>query len=104
MRISSWFDRAAYKYTVIPRTREQTLQLSQRLALLMGDKVTEWGAGRVDTFNPYKGLQFNWQLSRLPIAGADRAPPISRRSGTRGRAPACSCTGTATTTRWTSAT
>jgi hypothetical protein len=63
----SWFDRAAYRYAVIPRTREQTLQLAQRLALLMGDKVTEWGPGRVDTFNPYKGLQFNWQLERLPL-------------------------------------
>jgi hypothetical protein len=29
--------------------------------------VTEWGPGRVDTFNPYKGMQFNWQLERLPI-------------------------------------
>jgi hypothetical protein len=75
----SWFDRAAYKYTVIPRTREATLQLSQRLALLMGDKVTEWGSGRVDTFNPYKGLQFNWQLSRLPIeelTGASDFPSL----------------------------
>jgi RoxA-like, cytochrome c-like len=63
----SWFDRLAYRYVVIPRTREQTLELAQRLALLMGDKVTEWGPGRVDTFNPYKGLQFNWQLNRLPL-------------------------------------
>jgi hypothetical protein len=70
-----WIDRAAYRYAVIPRTREQTLQLQGRLALLMGDKVTPWGPGRVDTFNPYKGLQFNWQLDRLPnselMAAAD---------------------------------
>lgn len=62
-----WFDRAVYRHAVIPRTREQTLQLSRRLALLMSDRVTEWGPGRVDTFNPYKGMQFNWQLERLPI-------------------------------------
>jgi hypothetical protein len=61
-------DRAAYRYAVIPRTRETTLQLAQRLSLIMGDKVPAWGRGRVDTFNPYKGVQFNWQLDRLPIS------------------------------------
>lgn len=70
-----WLDRLAYRYAVIPRTREQTLRLSRRLDLLMGDEVTAWGPGRVDTFNPYKGLQFNWQLERLPrselMAAAD---------------------------------
>lgn len=61
------FDRALYEFAVIPRTREQTLQLERQLALIMGDQVTDWGPGRVDTFNPYKGMQFHWQLDRLPI-------------------------------------
>jgi hypothetical protein len=61
-----WFERALYRVAVIPRTREQTLRLAKSLELLMGDEVTGWGHGRVDTFNPYKGLQFNWQLDRLP--------------------------------------
>ncbi len=64
----SWFDRLLYRLVVIPRTREQTLQLATSLELIMGDKVTEWGHGRVDTFNPYKGMQFNWQLDRLPLS------------------------------------
>lgn len=64
----SWFDRLLYRYAVIPRTREQTLQLARRLDLIMGDKVTEWGPGRVDTFNPYKGMQFNWPLDQLPLS------------------------------------
>lgn len=63
----SWLDRLLYRLVVIPRTREQTLQLAKSLELIMGDKVTEWGHGRVDTFNPYKGMQFNWQLDRLPL-------------------------------------
>ncbi|MDY7094511.1 MAG: cytochrome c [Acidobacteriota bacterium] len=62
------FDRFLFRLAVIPRTREQTLQLQRQLRLIMGDEVTAWGPGRVDTFNPYKGMQFNWQLERLPIA------------------------------------
>ena len=62
-----WFDRILYRYFVIPRTREQTLVLSQRLALIMGKDIPDWGPGRVDTFNPYKGVQFNWPLDRLPL-------------------------------------
>jgi len=74
-----WLDRLLYRYVVIPRTREQTLQLATSLRLIMGDKVTEWGRGRVDTFNPYKGMQFNWQLDRLPLSeltGASDFPSL----------------------------
>jgi hypothetical protein len=70
-----WLDRLLYRYVVIPRTREQTLRLAQRLERIMGDEVPPWGSGRVDTFNPYKGIQFNWPLDRLPrselIAASD---------------------------------
>jgi hypothetical protein len=72
-------NRLAYRYAVIPRTREQTLVLQRRLELLMGDAVTAWGPGRVDTFNPYKGLQFHWQLERLPrseLIGASDFPSL----------------------------
>ena len=74
-----WLDRAVYRYAVIPRTREQTLKLAGRLALLMGDAVTEWGPGRVDTFNPYKGMQFGWRLEQLPrgeLIGAADFPSL----------------------------
>lgn len=63
-----WFDRMLYRMAVVPRTREATLERAQRLELLMGDKVTGWGPGRVDTFNPYKSLQFNWKLAQLSLA------------------------------------
>lgn len=74
-----WFDRTVYRLAVIPRTREQTLVLQQKLRLLMGDDVTGWGHGRVDTFNPYKGIQLNWRLDQLPLAeltGASDFPSI----------------------------
>jgi len=61
------FDRWLYRSMVVSRTREATLQRAQRLELLMGDAITEWGPGRVDTFNPYKSLQFNWQLDQLSL-------------------------------------
>lgn len=70
-----WFDRILYRVAVIPQTREKILQIQSSQKLLMSDQVTDWGRGRVDTFNPYKGLQFNWQLERLPpseiIAASD---------------------------------
>jgi mono/diheme cytochrome c family protein len=62
------FDRLLYRYFVIPRTREQTLVLSRRLEPIMGGQVPDWGPGRVDTFNPYKALQFNWSLAHLPVS------------------------------------
>jgi len=37
-----------------------------RVGLLLGDHAMQWGTGRVDTFNPYKALQFNWRLQDLP--------------------------------------
>lgn len=72
-------DELLYRVAVIPRTREQTLQLQRRLRLIMGDEVTGWGRGRVDTFNPYKGIQFHWRLDQLPLSeltGASDFPSI----------------------------
>ena len=71
---------------------------------ILGRRVPGWGRGRVDTFNPYKAIQFNWPLDQLPTSELIGAVGLSRRSGTRRRARACSCTGTATTIRSTSAT
>jgi choline dehydrogenase len=64
----SAFDKVLYRVAVVSQTRETTLKLQQQLQRLLGTELTEWGRGRVDTFNPYKGLQFNWQLANLPAA------------------------------------
>ncbi|MDH3603085.1 MAG: cytochrome c, partial [Candidatus Tectomicrobia bacterium] len=62
-----WFDRLLYRFTLIPRTRTQTMVLGSQIKLLLdGSTATAWGRGRVDTFNPYKALQFNWNLNDLP--------------------------------------
>ena len=62
-----WLDRLLYRFAIIPRTRLQTAVLGAKIKLLLDDNVvTPWGHGRVDTFNPYKALQFNWKLADLP--------------------------------------
>ena len=55
-------DRYLLRTRVIPQARETALVLSARVAALLGENATRWGAGRVDTFNPYKAIQFNWRL------------------------------------------
>jgi hypothetical protein len=45
----------------------------------LDDAVPRWGRGRVDTFNPYKAIQFNWALDRLPpseLIGASDFPSL----------------------------
>lgn len=72
-------DRFLIGQFVVPRSREAVLETQARVGLLMGSAVTPWGAGRVDTFNPYKSIQFNWRLSQLPIEELDGAadyPPL----------------------------
>lgn len=54
---------------VIQRTKLETLSLRNRIGPLLNDPtLPQWGRGRVDTFNPYKAIQFNWDLTQLPRA------------------------------------
>jgi hypothetical protein len=50
---------------LIQRLKLQTLQLQNRMGYALNGPFPAWGPGRVDTFNPYKALQFNWDLTRL---------------------------------------
>ncbi len=59
-------DRALFRLQVVPRVRETTLQLQGRVGMLLDGSLLAWGPGRVDTFNPYKAIQFNWRLRDLP--------------------------------------
>ena len=61
-------DRFLYRYILIPRTIAATLEIRGYMGPLLGNpNVADWGAGRVDTFNPYKALQFHWDLDEVPI-------------------------------------
>lgn len=73
------FDRLLYRRQIVPLTRETTLNLRNRIGVLLRDSASQWGPGRVDTFNPYKAIQFNWLLTSLPaseLIGASDFPSL----------------------------
>jgi hypothetical protein len=75
----SLFERLLLRVGFIDRLKIQTLDLRNRIAPILPDRVPRWGRGRVDTFNPYKAIQFNWPLDRLPDSeriGASDFPSI----------------------------
>jgi hypothetical protein len=75
----SLFERALLRFGLIDRLKIQTLALRNRIAPILGQGVPRWGRGRVDTFNPYKAIQFNWQIDRLPheeLIGASDFPSL----------------------------
>jgi len=57
-------ERLIWQYYVIPRVREGFIERRSRLAPFMADQAA-WGPGRVDTFNPYKLVQFRMMYSAL---------------------------------------
>jgi hypothetical protein len=61
----SFIDRLIYRYFVVGRVRTALLKLRSQLAYM--DRQYDWGPGRVDTFNPYKVLQFNFPMDNLPL-------------------------------------
>ncbi len=73
------FERMLMRFGLVERFKIQTLNLRNRIAPILADGVPRWGRGRVDTFNPYKAVQFNWDLTRLPkdeLIGASDYPSI----------------------------
>ncbi|HUR34847.1 MAG TPA: hypothetical protein VM032_13690 [Vicinamibacterales bacterium] len=75
----SLFERALLRTGLIDRLKLQTLTLRNKMAPILGPGLPRWGRGRVDTFNPYKAIQFNWDLSRLPqdeLIGASDFPSL----------------------------
>ncbi|SEM95101.1 hypothetical protein SAMN05444354_12697 [Stigmatella aurantiaca] len=56
-----WLERLLYRYVVVDATRQGLLEQSSKMAFI--ENQPHWGPGRVDTFNPYKTLQFNFDMS-----------------------------------------
>ncbi|MGC2661868.1 MAG: hypothetical protein WA324_28245 [Bryobacteraceae bacterium] len=72
---------------LIQRLKLQTLELQNRMGYALNPPIPAWGRGRVDTFNPYKSLQFNWNLTALPhdeIIGASDFPSLWNQSPREG--------------------
>jgi len=65
----SWPQEIVYRYLVIDRVRDGLLRLREQLAFM--DRQHPWGPGRVDTFNPYKAIQFNFPLDARHISAQE---------------------------------
>jgi hypothetical protein len=72
-----FLDRIIYRYAAIPQTKTELLARAPKLKFI--ERQPDWGPGRVDTFNPYKALQFNFPMDKLPdeeIVGTVDLPSI----------------------------
>jgi mono/diheme cytochrome c family protein len=75
----SLFERALLRFGLIDRLKLQTLNLRNRMTPVLSETLPRWGRGRVDTFNPYKAIQFNWDLRKVPtdeLIGASDFPSL----------------------------
>lgn len=73
------FERLLLRLGLVDRLKVQVLNLRNRIEPVLSDRVPRWGRGRVDTFNPYKSIQFNWALDQLPpseLVGAADFPSL----------------------------
>ncbi|EWH02365.1 hypothetical protein [Halomonas sp. BC04] len=59
-----WIERRVWRYAVLPQVREGLLATRAMLEPLLVEQPP-WGPGRVDTFNPYKLLQFDMDVAEL---------------------------------------
>ncbi|SHG86361.1 hypothetical protein SAMN02745157_4962 [Kaistia soli DSM 19436] len=61
------FQRLLYRYVIFPRVKIAFLDLGTRLDFVA--RQEPWGPGRVDTFNPYKAIQFNFPMAKANLDG-----------------------------------
>ncbi len=76
---SPLFERLLMRVGLVDRLKGQTLALRNRMVPILAGDIPDWGRGRVDTFNPYKAIQFNWPLDKLPhseLIGASDFPSL----------------------------
>ncbi|SES71119.1 c-type cytochrome [Stigmatella erecta] len=62
-----WMERFAYRYVAVDATRQGLLKQASAMSFMFAQP--HWGPGRVDTFNPYKTLQFNFDMSKDKSVG-----------------------------------
>jgi hypothetical protein len=74
-------DRFIYREAVY-QTREALMDRARRLTFTRHEPL--WGPGRVDTFNPYKTVQFNFPVSTVDAPGQTDLPSIWNQGPRRG--------------------
>src|SRR5262245_21390129 len=71
------FERLLYRYVAIPETKRALIESGKKVAFF--SRQPDWGPGRVDTFNPYKSIQFNFPMDKIDddeIIGTTDLPSI----------------------------
>jgi len=58
----------------VPLAREALIEQGNRLSFI--NSRPDWGPGRVDTFNPYKAIQFHWPMDHDDSIGTSDYPSI----------------------------
>lgn len=72
-------EKLLYRWVVFPRVKQGLMQLADQLDFIL--RQHDWGPGRVDTFNPYKAIQFNFPMdaahvSEIELNGSADFPAI----------------------------
>lgn len=72
-------EKLIYRFIVVPEVRVALRRLAGQLAFI--HRQQDWGPGRVDTFNPYKAIQFNFpmgpdDISKQALDGSSDYPSI----------------------------
>jgi len=65
----NFVDRLIYRYVVFPRVQAALQKLSTQVSLI--HRQADWGPGRVDTFNPYKAIQFNFPMDAAHVSDTE---------------------------------
>lgn len=60
-------ERLVYRRRAIPQLRRGLLAQQDQLAFVMDPQRPRAGPGRVDTFNPYKAVQYRFPMDHLPF-------------------------------------
>ncbi|HVX58069.1 MAG TPA: hypothetical protein VHA37_10210, partial [Candidatus Saccharimonadales bacterium] len=65
----NFVERLIYRYVVFPRVQTALQHLAQQVSFI--NRQADWGPGRVDTFNPYKAIQFNFPMDAEHITSEE---------------------------------
>ena len=65
----NFIDRLIYRYVVFPRVQAALQHLAQQVSFI--SRQADWGPGRVDTFNPYKAIQFNFPMDAAHVTDTE---------------------------------
>ena len=79
----SLLDRLVFRFVAVPQVKAALLEQGTKFVSIVAGRP-EWGPGRVDTFNPYKVLVFNLDMSNDHSIGTARFMSVWNQAETEG--------------------